>query len=175
MDGVGNINPSKACGTCSQFAVFKRLNDYMKTDILSKPLQIKYQVDYPYFNRDDISTKEILDCVEDEVPYLVKDWESLTKLTDFAVKDLWSILNIRQLCKHKSKLIEVLGSSPEFCDLSEDQTNVVFHFEPRRPVINNWCLPSSESEGDPNDDQDWGEQHNYNQDVDIDTSANCWQ
>jgi 2-polyprenyl-3-methyl-5-hydroxy-6-metoxy-1,4-benzoquinol methylase len=174
FDGVGVIDDTQTCGTCSQIAVFTRLDD-KKMEIKEKPLQIKYQVDYPYFDRFDITNQEILGVVKKESHYLVTDWDNVTRT--FTIDELWSLLPIRQYCKYETKLIQVLESVPEFCTVNG--TDVTFHFEFKRPVFvpikNDWHS-SSDSEPANDQDDDWGQEYDFTtKEIDIDTSQNCWQ
>ncbi|CAG8688524.1 15810_t:CDS:1, partial [Racocetra fulgida] len=146
--GVGTLKDSDpAVGFATQIAIFRDL----RPD--DKPLLSDFgsyghidQVVFPIYDEPDKSTSEILEVIHYYMKFLcnpvVSELEGQRKKNCIKIDYLWDIHRIRQLCKTRDKLLEILDSSADFTLLNADE--VLAHIE--------YKLDSPKNE---NDEHDW--------------------
>ncbi|RIA86259.1 S-adenosyl-L-methionine-dependent methyltransferase [Glomus cerebriforme] len=135
--GVGKIKDGDpAVGTVTQIAIFRDLNPS------SKPLLASFgtykhieNIVFPYYDEPDKTYEEILTVIHHYLQYLCnriidyKDEESKQQYEPNRIKieEIWDIHKIRQLCKTKDKLCDVLSSSSDFTLISNEE--IIVHKE----------------------------------------------
>ncbi|CAG8733498.1 1454_t:CDS:2, partial [Acaulospora morrowiae] len=140
--GVGKLKDSDpAVGFATQIAIFRDLQPE------AKPIKTKFgsyehveKIIFPFYDEPDKNIAEILDVIHYYMQYLCNPVISYdeTKRSHFRIDDLWSIHQIRLLCKSRDRLREVIGSSTEFTLINEEE--MVAHRE--------YKLDSSEEDKD---------------------------
>ena len=62
-----------------------------------------YEIDYPYFSKSNASNTEIIEMIKQKLPNVL-----VTRRPTLMISEIWSILEVRQLCKYLDKLLSVL-------------------------------------------------------------------
>ncbi|KAJ2996809.1 Small RNA 2'-O-methyltransferase [Globomyces sp. JEL0801] len=96
----------------------------IEEDLLTSNLYRRFgKLEFPYFTRDGATSKEIVDLMLAEFPRLIDDPKIFTLNPILSVEAYWDILKIRQLCKKREKLVQVLQSdeAKEYFELLDGQ------------------------------------------------------
>ncbi|CAG8489058.1 19205_t:CDS:2 [Rhizophagus irregularis] len=117
--GVGKLKyGDPAVGNVTQIAIFRDLNPS------SKPLLSSFdtyehieKIDFPYYNEPDKSYEEILETIHYYLQFLCNRIIDTTNIKNdqqhepnrIKIEEIWDIHRIRQLCKTKDKLRDVLS------------------------------------------------------------------
>ncbi|TPX56598.1 hypothetical protein PhCBS80983_g04427 [Powellomyces hirtus] len=131
--GLGNEG---VVGQCTQVAIFERLDispNHIaaappKTPQHTTPYKHLGKIEFPYFTETGFTSADVLRELKERIPSLVwNDWHSRwadARAVDkkalepawpvageitLPVDELWNILRIRQLCKRRDRLVELLG------------------------------------------------------------------
>ncbi|KAJ3252354.1 Small RNA 2'-O-methyltransferase [Boothiomyces macroporosus] len=111
FDGVGLLGPADR-GYCTQIAIFtnplRSTKSFKETETR---YNYKYKIEYPYFEESGFTDLDIEDEVLDNLYMVITDWDEFQQSKKVELEHIWSILRIRQVCKYKKRLIEVLHSS----------------------------------------------------------------
>ncbi|EXX74783.1 hypothetical protein RirG_047940 [Rhizophagus irregularis DAOM 197198w] len=135
--GVGKLKyGDPAVGNVTQIAIFRDLNPS------SKPLLSSFdtyehieKIDFPYYNEPDKSYEEILETIHYYLQFLCNRIIDTTNIKNdqqhepnrIKIEEIWDIHRIRQLCKTKDKLRDVLRSSSDFTLLNDEE--IIVHRE----------------------------------------------
>ncbi|CAG8752049.1 25718_t:CDS:2 [Gigaspora margarita] len=130
--GVGTLKDSDpAVGCATQIAIFRDLRPDDKP-LLSRLGSYDHidKIEFPIYDEPDKSTSEILEVIHYYMQFLcnpVKELEQQKELKKNCVKIdyLWDIHRIRQLCKTRNHLLEVLDSSTDFTLLNVDEIHQI--------------------------------------------------
>ncbi|CAG8609202.1 6603_t:CDS:2 [Cetraspora pellucida] len=146
--GVGTLKDSDpTVGFATQIAIFRDLrsddnpllSDFGSYDHID-------QIVFPIYDEPDKSTSEILEVIHYYMKFLcnpvVSELEQQQKKNCVKIDYLWDIHRIRQLCKTRDNLLEILDYSTDFTLLNADE--VLAHVE--------YKLDSPKKE---NDEYDW--------------------
>jgi hypothetical protein len=141
ISGVGILPKSIFnVGFCSQICVFTRISDTVNSIPNQRNYQLRSTIDFPYFVEDGFTDAQIVQCMEDETIALVTDWKTVGVNPIFSFDDYWGILRVKQLCKHKHRMVEAVTSTEADqifkVDLNNEKLMVLFGLIP--PVVLNW-------------------------------------
>ncbi|KAJ3297313.1 Small RNA 2'-O-methyltransferase [Borealophlyctis nickersoniae] len=180
-------------GHCTQVAIFKRnvpsLPAVVNIDSLTEQYRLHATIDFPYFAETGFTDADILTELRDRTGYLVYNelynaaadardasnpgstttpvivWPQKGEAT-LPIDTYWSVLRIRQICKSRSRLVEVLTSplaASDFAVLDGDKVHILFE------------IPREDEQAGP-DEEDWDGFHGTpvedDEDEDFDHSAN---
>ncbi|RIB16067.1 hypothetical protein C2G38_2247260 [Gigaspora rosea] len=160
--GVGTLkdsDPSVGCAT--QIAIFRDLRPDDKP-LLSRLGSYDHidKIEFPIYDEPDKSTSEILEVIHYYMKFLCNPVKELEQLKKNCVKIdyLWDIHRIRQLCKTRNNLLEVLDSSTDFTLLNVDEVLAHIEYKIDSPSKENneydWCsndVYETESDWNPDD------------------------
>ncbi|GBC01298.1 hypothetical protein RclHR1_04130014 [Rhizophagus clarus] len=128
--GVGKLKDGDpAVGNVTQIAIFRDLNPS------SKPLLSSFdsyehieKIVFPYYNEPDKSYEEILEVIHYYLQFLCNRIIDTTIYKNeqhdpkrIKIEEIWDIHRIRQLCKSKDKLCDILRSSSDFTLLNDEE------------------------------------------------------
>ncbi|CAG8612058.1 16787_t:CDS:1 [Acaulospora colombiana] len=129
--GVGRLKDSDpAVGFATQIAIFRDLQPETKPSVTNfGSYEHLERIVFPFYDEPEKSVPEILDVIHYYMQYICNPVVQLSGIKPNHVKtdDLWGIHKIRQLCKSRDRLREVIGTSAEFTLLNEDE--IIAHRE----------------------------------------------
>ncbi|KAJ3323222.1 Small RNA 2'-O-methyltransferase [Boothiomyces sp. JEL0866] len=154
FDGVGLLGPADR-GYCTQIALFtnpQQLNEEVGESVTS--YKYKYKIEYPYFEQDGFTDHEIEDEVLENLYIIISDWDVFNQCKRVEFEHIWSILRIRQVCKYKERLVQVLNCS-RLLQLNGDYVEILTNVQKPEEI-----KMHSDTDGeDEYMDEDWG--HDY--------------
>nr|CAG8447432.1 4008_t:CDS:2 [Entrophospora candida] len=128
--GVGRLKTSDpAVGFATQIAIFKDLltgSKPMLSTFDRKYEHVKH-IEFPFYEEPEKSVPEILEVIHYYMKYLYENQVNLS--------ELWNIHRIRQLCKSKDKLRDIISTCDDFTLL--DKNRILVHRKYEIEVFNN--------------------------------------
>ncbi|TPX48306.1 hypothetical protein SeMB42_g02666 [Synchytrium endobioticum] len=125
--GIGLLTPEETTvGYCTQMATFVRLNAQplpIPADDPTTPYTLITSIDFPYFEQDGFTNSDILTEMAERTRYILYMEALATFASNISphnklppppyllhIDRYWNVLRIRQICKRRKRLVEVVES-----------------------------------------------------------------
>ncbi|TPX37632.1 hypothetical protein SmJEL517_g00692 [Synchytrium microbalum] len=150
-DGIGLLTSGDTgLGCCTQLAVFTRIDDPatplpQQQDTPLTPYKSIASIDFPYFEEDGFTNADIVQEMVERTRYLVyievlsnapegtlPTAQSSEEIKHIHIDRFWAVLRIRQICKLKTRLFQVVQSddAKAWYAYSRDSGMVTILFDP---------------------------------------------
>ncbi|RUS16635.1 hypothetical protein BC937DRAFT_90974 [Endogone sp. FLAS-F59071] len=157
--GVGSLKHADPnVGRCTQVAVFTNLNPESppRHNSFTDEYELVEHINFPYYDAPRASSEAALERVHYYMKYFIPEERTENERPHVVeIQDLWNVLEIRQVCKTREWLLEVLAGCEEF-EVEEKNMRVKVwrEYDDQRSVANDES--NEEQEMDEEDEEkDW--------------------